>query len=86
MKKYTVFNNRVFDDLKELNDLALFIYLYSGKFVGVDKTKLWQSIGMTHTAFTNSWKRLNDLGYIIETNKGLTVSDEPDTMLNHTNS
>ena len=72
-------------DLKEPNDLALFIYLYSGKFVGIDKAKLWQSIGMTHTAFANSWKRLNDLGYIIETNKGITVSDEPDTMLNHTN-
>jgi hypothetical protein len=84
--KYTTFNNKVFDDIKEPNTMSLFIYLWSGKFVGIDKDKLPTTMGMSKTAFSKSWKNLTDLGYLHETDKGWTISDEPDPLYNDTNS
>lgn len=83
--KYTTFNNQVFVDIREPNTMGLFIYLWSGKFDKTEKDKLPSVIGMSKTAFAKSWKKLVDLGYVTETETGWSISDDPDTLLNHVN-
>ena len=84
MSKYTVISDKVETDLKQSHTLSLFIRLWSGKYKTIEKSNLPSAFGMAKGTFNKAWNELIKKGYLIETDEGYSITDDPDPLYNHT--